>query len=72
MVGIQRPIDALHGHESHQAPVEDSAGQHQGQEHQRPSPERAHNRQPATTAPGGGNHAGGTIALLQFTRRHYL
>lgn len=35
MVGVQGTGDALHGRQSHQAAAEESAGQHQGQEHQR-------------------------------------
>lgn len=64
MVGVQRPSYALHGGRSHQAAAEDPAGQHQGQEHHRQSPERTHHRQPAPSAPGRGNHAGQTISFL--------
>lgn len=60
MVGVQRPLNTLHGAQSHQAPPEESAGQHQGQEHQRESPERTHHRQSAATPTGRGNHAGQT------------
>lgn len=60
MVGVQRPSNALYGGQSHQAPAKESAGQHQGQEHQCQSSERTHHRQPVATPPGRGDNAGQT------------
>lgn len=64
MVGVQRPSDSLGGGQPGEAPAEEPAGQHQGQEHQRTSAERAHHRQPAATPPGRRNHAGQTAGSL--------
>lgn len=58
MVGIQTALSGPHGDQPHQASAEESAGQHQGQEHICEGPERAHHHQPAGTPPGRRNHAG--------------
>lgn len=61
MVGVQTPLSGPHGDQPHQAPAQEPAGQHQGQEHVCERPERAHHRQSAGPPPGRGNHAGESL-----------
>lgn len=63
MVGVQGGGDSRSRAQSGQTGHQGPAGQHQRQEHQRPSPERTHTRQPAATAPGRGAHAGQSCVM---------
>lgn len=58
VVGVERPADPPSGGGPDEAPDKEFAGQHQRQEHQRASSERAHHRQPAQAPPGRRHHAG--------------
>lgn len=72
MVGVERPADSPPGGGPGEAPDKEFAGQHQRQEHQRPSSERTHHRQPAQAPPGGRNHAGQNLnSLLSFIGHRY-